>query len=109
MPAPSPMPLAMPRPAARNGIHHLYARAARSILPWRKPQWYYAPWSCTPCCVSANSPSLAQLLAQDPDSTLRPDAVRSRKFGLEFFRDATGKLRPVDVTMQVIAPSFRSP
>jgi hypothetical protein len=56
-----------------------------------------------------NSVSLGELLNADRDSDLRSDSVRSRNFGLEFLRDASGALRPVDVTMQVRAPDFDPP
>ncbi len=55
-----------------------------------------------------DSPSLGNILAAEGETTLGK-AARTRNFGMEFMRDALGRLKPTIVTMRVIAPDFEPP
>lgn len=54
------------------------------------------------------SRSLRQLLDEEGHEA-RGAETRSRAFGMEFLRDASGRLRQTSVTMRVVAPDFDPP
>lgn len=54
------------------------------------------------------SVSLQTLLDQEGETDSRV-RTRSRAFGMEFLRDAAGRLTPATVTMRVVAPDFDPP
>lgn len=54
------------------------------------------------------SPSLRRLLLEEGYADLSA-ATQSRSFGMELFRDRSGRLKSTDVVMRVVAPDFDPP
>lgn len=112
LPAPAPEPT--PRLGASAGSAFAASEAGADVLDRTldvavpSPVAVHASMELVALLRLPASPSLQQILDDEGEGELSR-GVRSRGFGMEFLRDAGGRLRASTVTMRVVAPDFNPP